>query len=80
VLFSTSAMAKSFVWHNRKFNEIWFHGAVSGSPANYISVNVNSIMTDRPIWAPGTMSRDVMYQGLSSCFGASWLDTQDLHT
>lgn len=66
-----SGMNNGFVWHNRTFNEIWFHFVVSGStyPTKYIGFNLDSLGTDRPIWFPGTITRAAMHQGMTGIYG-----------
>jgi hypothetical protein len=71
--YSTTLLNLSVVWHNRKYNEIWFHCALAGGtfPTNYVAVSVPSIQSDRPLWFTGTMQRSSMYQGINGCYGYS---------
>ena len=69
-----NGLTNAFTWHNRKFNEIWFHLVVSGQtyPTIYVAVNVDSLRTSQPQWFPGTMSRSVIYQGAYQPMGFSF--------
>jgi hypothetical protein len=75
--YGSSLVALSFVWHNRKFNEIWFHvtvgsgGVVSTYSTNYVALNIPSLRAGNPQWFPGTLPRQSMYQGITGIYGWS---------
>lgn len=72
---ATAALA--FVWHNRAYNEVWFHLSTNSTyPSAYLAVSVPSLQSDRPVWFPGNMSRACMYQGLNGCYGWDWANSK----
>jgi hypothetical protein len=69
-----TGMTNSFAWHNRAFNEVWFHYVVNDSgsayPTAYIAVNLDSLRGGAPAWFTGTLDRAVIHQGISAVFAA----------
>jgi hypothetical protein len=67
-----ASLALAYVWHNAKYNEIWFHLSTNATfPTGFLAVSVPSLQTGNPIWFPGTLSRSCMYQGINGCYGYS---------
>lgn len=65
----TAAQTAAIVWHNRRYNEIWFHPVTGSFPQTYLAVHVPSIQAGNPIWMPGSLNRSCMYQGISGVYG-----------